>query len=552
MTNHGNDLVLVNGVIYTMDHLQPWATALAVKEGRLVAVGNELEARAAVSAEAEVIDLQGRMVMPGMADIHNHFLIAGRAELYEVSFLPNVSLDQIIEMVRQAAEGAPMDRWIVGGIWGSNMLDQLTSEARLRLDEAAGGRPVMLRDDSHHNRWLNTAGLEACGIDDGTPNPPNGTIVRRAQNGEATGLLLEAASALAEGAVSKALASEPELDVTAAVHAMKRLNACGITCLQEPLTARVVMDTIKTMADRDLMTAWVVGSMPVLQGPFSTDQWGKELFALRDSYRSRFFRPEFGKIFMDGVPTTRTSAMLDPYLPDELHGCCFRGVNFMTVPQLARVISECEQADVSVKIHCTGDGSVRAALDAFEVVRSFYGGNRLHQIAHVGFVHSDDIPRFKELNIAADLSPMLWFPGIITDQLKSVLPEERINHSNPHRDMDEAGVLLAAGSDWPVLPDPSPWIGLQGIITRRDPTGQFPGEIWPEQGLDLTTALRAYTIGSAMAMGLDEETGSLVAGKSADFIVLDRNLFDIPVDMLAQTRVLKTFFAGRLVHEAEA
>ena len=247
-----------------MNSQQPWADALAVRDGCIVAVGTEPQARAAVSARAEVIDLQGRMLMPGMADIHNHFLLAGRAELYEVNFLPNTSLDAIIEKVREAAQDAPMDRWITGGIWGSNMLDQITYEARLRLDEAAAGRPVMLNDDSHHNRWLNAVGLELCGIDKDTPNPANGTIVRRPETGEATGLLLEAASFLTEGPIGLALAAEPELNVAAGVHALKRLNACGITAVQEPLTGRFVMDTIKRMAERDLLSTWVVGSMPVL------------------------------------------------------------------------------------------------------------------------------------------------------------------------------------------------------------------------------------------------------------------------------------------------
>lgn len=552
MTETGQAVVLLNGAIYTLNVQQPWAEALAIRDGRIVAVGSEQQVLAAVSADATIIDLQGKMLMPGMADIHNHFLLAGRVELYEVNFLPNTPLDVIIEKVRERAKEAPLDRWITGGIWGSNMLSELTYEARLRLDEAADGRPVMLNDDSHHNRWLNAAGLKLCGIDNDTPNPPNGTIVRRPETGEATGLLLEAASFLTEGPIGAALAAEPELNVAAGVHALKRLNACGITAVQEPLTGRFIMDALKTMAERDLLTTWVVGSMPVLQGPLASSEWGHDLFALRDAYRSQYFRPEFGKLFMDGVPVTYTSAMLEPYAPSETHGCCFRGSNFMTVPQLAKVIADCEKADISVKIHCTGDGSVRAALDAFEVVRSFNGGSRLHQIAHAGYVHSDDLPRFVELGIVADLSPMLWFPGIIVEQLKLVLSEERVNNSHRHVDMDKAGVLMAAGSDWPVLPDPNPFIGLQGIITRRDPTGQFPGVMGAEQGLDLATALRIYTLDPVRAMGLEAETGSLEVGKSADFIVLDRNLFQTPVDQLVETRVLKTYFAGKLVYEVYA
>ncbi|HZX18376.1 MAG TPA: amidohydrolase [Pseudomonas sp.] len=552
MTETGQAVVLRNGAIYTLNVQQPWAEALAIHDGRIVAVGSEQQVLAAVSADATIIDLQDKMLMPGMADIHNHFLIAGRAELYEVNFLPNTPLDVIIEKVRERAKEAPLDRWITGGIWGSNMLSELTYEARLRLDEAAGGRPVMLNDDSHHNRWLNAAGLKLCGIDNDTPNPPNGTIVRRPETGEATGLLLEAASFLTEGPIGAALTAEPELNVAAGVHALKRLNACGITAVQEPLTGRFIMDALKTMAERNLLTTWVVGSMPVLQGPLASSEWGHDLFALRDAYRSQYFRPEFGKLFMDGVPITYTSAMLEPYAPNEAHGCCFRGSNFMTVPQLARVIADCEKADILLKIHCTGDGSVRAALDAFEVVRSFNGGSRRHQIAHAGYVHPDDVPRFVELGIVADLSPMLWFPGIIVEQLKLVLSEERVNNSHRHVDMDKAGVLMAAGSDWPVLPDPNPFIGLQGIITRRDPTGHFPGVMGAEQGLDLATALRIYTLDPVRAMGLDAETGSLEVGKSADFIVLDRNLFQTPVDQLVETRVLKTYFAGKLVYEVDA
>jgi len=546
------ELLVLNAAIYTLDPGQPWAEAMAVRDGRIVAVGRAEQARAALSASAEVLDLHGRMLMPGMADIHNHFVAAGRAELYEVNFPPNTSLDQIIERVREAARDAPLERWITGGIWGSDMLGQLTYEARLRLDEAAGGRPVMLCDDSHHNRWLNDAGLRACGIDDATPDPVNGTIVRRAETGEATGLLIEAASMLAEGPVGRALAAEPERDVAAGLHALKRLNALGITALQEPLSARFVLDSVATLAERDQLTAWVIGSIPVLQGPFSADEWGETLFAERDRYRSRYFRPEFGKLFMDGVPTTHTSALLEPYVPSEAYGCCFRGSNFMTVPQLAKVIADCEKADISIKIHCTGDGSVRAALDAFEVVRTFNGGKRRHQIAHAGYVHPDDLPRFVELDIVADLSPMLWFPGIIVEQLKLVLSEERVNNSHRHVDMDKAGVLMAAGSDWPVLPDPNPFIGLQGIITRRDPSGQFPGVLGEDQGLNLATALRIYTLDPVRAMGLEAETGSLEVGKAADFIVLDRNLFQVPAETLAETRVLLTYFAGKCVHEAQA
>jgi predicted amidohydrolase YtcJ len=244
--------------------------------------------------------------------------------------------------------------------------------------------------------------------------------------------------------------------------------------------------------------------------------------------------------------------MLEPYLPDVVHGCCFRGNTILTVPQLARTLAECEKRGISVKIHCAGDAAVRSALDAVEVLRSFNGPGLRHQIAHASFIDPLDVPRFAELDVVADLSPMLWFPGVIVEAIRTTVPPERVDHFWPNRDLNEAGALLAAGSDWPVVPDPNPWVGIQGMVTRRDPCGQFAGALWPEQALDLPTALRAYTLNPAKAMGIADWTGSIEAGKSADLIVLDRHLFRIPHNELAATRVLATYFEGRLVHEGVA
>ena len=546
----GATLLLRNGAIYTMDPTRPWAEAIAIRDGRVAAVGGEAEARAAVPSDAKVIDLQGRMAMPGIIDVHNHFLWAGRAELYETNFAPTLTLQQILEQVRQAAAEQPTEGWVVGGIWGSGLLGELTCAARRLLDEAAGGRPVMLRDDSHHNRWVSSAALRLAGIDATTPNPVNGEIVRDPATGEPTGLLLESASALAEIAVGKALASSPQLDFDAGAHAIRRLNACGITGSQEALTTRPVMQAVKALDDAGQLTAWVVGCLPVVEAALAPGEWGETLFALRDSYRTRHFRPDAGKIFMDGVPTSRTSAMLEPYLADTLHGCCFRGSTTLTVPQLARALADCEARGIAVKIHCAGDGAVRSALDAVEVVRSFNGPGLTHQIAHASFIDPADVPRFAALDVVADLSPMLWFPGVIVEAIRATVPQERVDRFWPNRDLHESGALIAGGSDWPVVHDPSPWLGIQGMVTRRDPTGQFPGALWPEQALDLATVLQVYTLNPARAMGIADLTGSLEVGKSADLIVLDRHLFQIPPEELAGTRVLATYFEGRAVYEA--
>lgn len=545
------EIILHHPLICTMDENRPWAEAIAVRDGRIVAVGSMEDARQALP-DAPIERLPGEMVTPGLVDVHNHFVWAGRAELYELFVPPVFSLEQVLEAVRETAARKAPDEWIVGGIWGSALIGQIDCTARLRLDEAAGGRPVMLRDDSHHNRFVSTAALAAAGIGHDTPDPTNGTIVRDPTTGEATGLLLEAACSLVEMAVARALDAEPQLDVEAAAHAVKRLNAFGVTGMQEALTTRAVMRALKTLDDEGRLSAWVMGSLPMTEAPLAPGEMPDELQALRDQFRTRHFLPDAGKIFLDGVPTARTAAMLEPYLPDAVHGCCFRGGTTLTVPQLARVLSDCEQKNIRVKIHCTGDASTRAALDAIDVLRSFNGPGLQHHIAHATFIDPAEIPRFAELDVVADLSPPLWFPSVIIDAIRTTVAQSVVDRMAPIRSLVEAGALIAGGSDWPVVPDPNPWPAMQGMVTRRDPSGRLEGALVPEQAIGVQDALRAYTLNAAQATGLADRAGSIQAGKSADLAVLDRQVFNIDPTELGQTRVLQTWFEGRCVHETGA
>lgn len=544
-------LILCHPRICTMAADRPWAEAISVQEGRIVAVGTLQEAQAALPG-ARVVNLPGAMVVPGLVDVHNHFVWAGRAELYEMFVPPVFSLDQVLAAVREAASRKAPGEWIVGGIWGSSLMDQLDHAARERLDAAAGGRPVMLRDDSHHNRFVSSAALAEAGIARDTADPANGCIVRDPATGEATGLLLEAACSLVEIALAKAMDATPELDIEAAAHAVRRLNACGVTGMQEALTTRAVLRAVKGLEDQGRLSAWVVGSVPVTDAPLAPGEAGEELLALRDQFRTRHFMPDAGKIFLDGVPTSRTAAMLEPYLPDAVHGCCFRGGTTLTVPQLAKVLADSERRGIRVKIHCTGDASTRAALDAIDVLRSFNGPGLRHQIAHASFIDPAEIPRFAELDVVADLSPPLWFPSVIIDAIRTTVPQPRVDRVAPIRSLIDAGALVAGGSDWPVVPDPSPWPAIQGMVTRSDPTGRLPGTLCPEEAITVEEALSAYTLQAAQAIGLGHLTGSLEVGKSADLVVLDTHLFEAPPHQLGATRALQTWFEGRCVHGAAA
>jgi predicted amidohydrolase YtcJ len=546
------DTLLRNGRIYTANKAQPWASCAAIRAGRFMAVGGEADVQSLIGSETAVIDLADRMAMPGIIDIHNHIMMGGQADLYELRFPSNFSISQIAGAVREAAAKAAPGSWIVGGQFGSDLIPRLNTDAACaELDAASLGHPVLLRDDTYHNRWASSEALRIAGVTAQTPDPVSGEIGRDLASGRLTGLLVEAASGLVERALDKAGHYTPEMDRAAVARAIGVLNSFGVTGFVEAATMQPILAALKGLDDRGGLSAWAVCAMPIVEPGFMFGVTGDELFAVREDYRSAHVRPDYAKVFLDGVPGAKTAAFHEPYVADPVRGCCFRGTTQLTVPELIRWLGKCEKLGIAAKIHCAGDAAVTQALDAIEVVRAFNGPTRLiHHIAHASYIAPQDVPRFAELGVAADLSPIIWFPTVFLEGHKAAMGEERAQRFWPNRDLHTAGALMAGGSDWPVIPNPDPWHGIEGMVTRRNPAGDFPGvALWPEQALDLETVLGIYTINAARAAGLGQVTGSIEIGKSADLIVLDQALFDIPAERLAKTRVEMTFFEGRKVYE---
>jgi predicted amidohydrolase YtcJ len=313
-----------------------------------------------------------------------------------------------------------------------------------------------------------------------------------------------------------------------------------------------MLAALRRLDDEGRLDAWVVTSLQVNDKIFGTHPLGQNLIDLREQYRSPHHRPDFVKIFLDGVPTSRTAAFLDPYLPDDEYGSGWRGTTTMTAEELTGWLLRVAEQGMSAKVHCTGDGSTRMLLDGVAAVRAAgYGAARFH-LAHGQYVDDEDLPRLAELGVVADISPPLWFPSLIIDAICTCVPKERAERIHPNRALLDSGALLAGGSDWPVMPSPNPWFGIQGLVSRADPTGSYPGRLWPEQAVSVAEAIHAYTLGSARAMGLDDVAGSLSVGKSADFVVLDRDPFTCDTGDLAATVALETWFAGECVYRRES
>ncbi|GAA4384163.1 amidohydrolase [Tsukamurella soli] len=545
-TSSSADVVLLGGVIDTLADGIGRTDALALRDGRVVAHG---AAARALADGADTVDLRGAYVMPGLIDAHNHHWLAGQTELYEFEIPPTAPLDEVLEAVSTRAASAAPGAWLVGGSWGSGLLGELDSAATLaRLDAAAGGRAVMLRDDTKHNRWASPAALRAAGIDSATADPAGGEI-RRALDGTPTGVLIEAAGTLVEHALAAAQPITDKMLAAASRRGIEILHTYGVTAFQDAAASAALLRGLKSLDDRGELAAWVVTSMLANDFIFGVSPLGEGIISERAAAASQHHRPTFIKIFLDGVPPSRTAAFTQPYLPDP-HGCTHCGEPTMSQDELDGWLLSTAKRGIGAKIHCTGDASVHMVLDAVGRVRAAGFTDVLYHVAHGQFVLPEDIPRFRELGVVAEISPALWFPGVIAAANESVLPDGRGERMQPNRALLDAGATVIGGSDWPVAVSPDIWGAIYGLVTRRDPTGEFPGELWAEQAITLDEAIRAYTVDSARALGIDDVTGSLAVGKSADFVVLSADPHAVDIEQVPQIHARQTWFAGEPVFTA--
>ena len=540
------DAVYINGFIYTVNPNLPTAEALAVKNGHIYFLGGNQQAQALVSEDTQVIDLNGRMLMPGIHDMHAHPMEAGEKYNFQCAFPFTFTMDRIVAKLTECAADTPPGEWIRGGQWAMELLETDRAPHRDILDAVTRDHPIYLGDSTVHGAWLNSRALAELGIDRDTPDPQGGVILREAGSMEPTGVLIDNA---AYNILKYLPAYTDEQYKTALAWAMHEMNKVGVTTVKDALADRRSLKAYRDL-DRDgrltmKVSASIAWKMPWINYESNVRQ--------RADYATENVGTEFIKIMLDGIPPTRTAAMLEPYLPDERHGDDFTGKLIHSPEQLTEDMVYLDGQGLTVKVHATGDRAVRVTLDAVEATRKANGASgMMHEISHAELIHPDDLPRFKQLNVAAEFSPILWYPSPLVQVMSQVLGEERANRFWPTKSLLEAGAHVIYGSDWPsVVPDPNPWPGIEAMVTRRDPYGVHPGVLWPEQAVDLETALRIFTLNGAVAGKQAHRTGSIEVGKSADFIVLDRNLFEIPPEDISDTQVLLTMVSGRVVYRAE-
>ncbi|WP_445529166.1 amidohydrolase [Streptomyces cyslabdanicus] len=540
------DLVFVQGPVHTGDPARTRASSLAVTGERISAVGHD-EVRELIGPRTEVVDLTGKLLLPGFQDAHVHAVYGG-LELGECDLTGTVGADEYLRRIREYADAHPDIPWITGGGWSMESFEGGLPTRRL-LDSVVPDRPVYLPNRDHHGAWVNTRALELAGLSRDTPDPTDGRIERES-DGTPSGVLQEGATALVARLVPDKTAADR---LAGLLRAQRLLHSLGITGWQDALLGTFngqcdPSDAYLTAAREGTLTARVVGAL-WWDRRRGADQI-PELVSRRTELTHERFRAGSVKIMQDGIAENFTAAMSSPYLDN--CGCVTAnsGLSFVDPVELRSHVTALDALDFQVHFHALGDRAVREALDAVGAARTANGRRATrHHLAHLQVVHPDDIARFARLGAIANIQPLWAAHEPQMDELTiPFLGPERAAWQYPFGSLLRAGATLAAGSDWPVS-SPDPIAGIHVAVNRVAPETMHGRVFLPEQRLDLATAVAAYTAGSAHVNGLDE-AGSLRPGNLADLVVLDRDIFTAPAEGIGTARAVQTYVGGELVHFA--
>ena len=534
------DLILRHGAIYTMDAPRRWVESVAVANGRIIFAGPDAGAARLAGPSTKVVDLGGKMVLPGFHDSHVH-LMEGGLDMSLCDVKSVATPLEVLAAVRKFAAAHPDKPWVTGSGWDLPVFPD-ANPRKEQLDEAVGDRPAYIESADGHSGWANSKALSLAGITRDTPDPAGGRIERDPVTKEPTGTLRESARELV---TSKIPASTAEQNTAGLKRAVEFANSLGIVSVQEADASDEILNAYRDLESREQLTLRVVAALRT--DPRKSDEQVAGLVERRAKFSGQRMRATAAKIFADGVIESGTAALLDPYLN---RGGSRGELNFAP-DRLAKLVTRLDREGFQVHIHAIGDRAIRVSLDAHEAAQKANGRrDARHHIAHLELIEPEDIPRFRDLGIIANFQPLWAFADpYIKDLTLGPLGAARSRWLYPMASILKTGAVMAAGSDWPVT-SLNPIEAIQVAVTRRGPT-EPEGPAWiPEEKMDLPAILAAYTINGAYLNHEEKETGSIEVGKAADLIVLDRDLFKIPPEKIHEAKVVWTLLEGREVFRA--
>jgi predicted amidohydrolase YtcJ len=531
------DLVFRHADVYTMDAARSWANAVAVRDGRIVYVGSDSLPSGLIGEHTEVVDLRGRMVLPGFHDGHVHPISSG-IELGECTLDDLTTAQAMVDSVRACAQSQSGGPWVRGGGWQLPVFKDANPSKQL-LDQAVPDRPAILYAADGHSAWVNSKALELAGITKQTRDPSNGRIERDPRTGEPSGTLREDAI----GLVARIVPRRTDQELAAGLaRAQKLANRFGITTIFSAATDEADLRAYSEAEKKGALTLRVIAAIHL--GDPLHDSMLPRIRELRTRFAGPRVHPAAVKLFVDGVIESRTAALLEPYL--DRRGDSGRPV--YDPGALKDLAVALDGNGLQIHVHAIGDRAVRMTLDAFAYTRTRNGAHDArHSITHLQLIDPDDVPRFRDLGVVANFQA-LWANGdeYLTELTEPALGPKRSRWLYPIASVVRSGAVVSGGSDWSVS-SLNPLDAIETGITHRPP-GDTEQSVWnPAERVDLPTMLAMYTINAAYANHMDRETGSIEIGKLADLIVLERNLFEIPPEEIHAVRVLRTVLEGRTV-----
>ena len=566
------DTIYRNGYIYTVDAKDSVQQALAVRKGRIVYVGDNAGVDKLAGKATKVIDLHGRMLMPGLIDGHMHPQSGGSRLLNCSLDYQNLTVPQFQSRIQACIDKdkkSGADRWLVVVNWfQQGMQPDGVETTAATLDALKTERPIIVRSSFGHSALLNTRGMQVAKIARDTPDPAGGKIARDAK-GNATGLLEDAAQDLAMNLLPPLTVAENLAASKAALAAMRKQ---GITSFLDAYTDPETMTAFTDLHKQGKLTARAHFAVLIDLDKGATPQSAvAELLKQQKQFDqgatkvAPSMQVRHAKLFMDGVISAPafTGTMLEPYLvnkgtaekPDWQPGDSAGPPSYFSQAALKTTLAELAKARIDPHIHVDGDRAVRETLDAIEQLRTTPAGKRVRPaLAHDEIVDPADYPRFAKLNVAPVLSFQWGKPAPDTlGALKDYMGPARYALVEPHVQLLDAGARIAYGSDWPVDPLDE-WFALKVGVTRTaapDAGKEYAGRLGTQPGMPRAAVLRAITLNAAYTLRQETLTGSLEVGKLADLIVLDRNFFTIPAEDIANIKVLQTVVGGKIVYQAE-
>jgi len=529
------DLVLRNGHIFTVDRDNPSAEAVAVTGNRIAAVGPDREiAKYIKPGVTRVIDLDGKLVVPGFNDAHVHFISVGSA-LEKVDLVGITSYEQMRERVAARAEKLEPGRWIIGRGWDHTLIPGSAWPTKEVIDRVTPENPVSLSRVDGHSVLVNSYTLKESGITKDTPDPEGGEIVRDPDTGEPTGVLKENAMSLVKRSrYNRSEGEDSNRHLKLALELAKRLGVTSIHHIGSGL------ELFEEAAGNGELTVRVYYCPKLTGDPQTLEEYSGLKEKHSDDPMIRF---GFLKSFIDGTLGSATAALFEPYNDDPSTS----GVLVIEQDKLEKMVLEADRRGFQIGIHAIGTRGNHLVLDAYEKAMQANGRrDARHRIEHTQILIEEDLSRLARLGVIASMQPS----HCITDKryAEDRLGKERCRWAYAWRSVLEAGAHLAFGTDAPVE-ILNPMDGLYAAVTRKDRGGE-PGNGWiPQEKLTMEEAIEQYTLGSAYASFEEDLKGSIQPGRLADMAVLSQNLLEISEDKIQDTQVVYTIFDGRVIYE---